>query len=428
MLPLAALCVTLAGHAAALTAGAARVDITPPLELKASLGGYGARMSRPATGIHDRVFAKCLVLREGTTRLAIVTVDILGLPPGLKEAVLAKLSDDGWAPDQLLMLASHSHTSIDMTAINPKNVFGVPQLGIFSRPLYERTVDLLARVVRDAAGTQTPCAVGTAAIRLEGWTHNRREGNSFTAPDLTVTRIDGLDHAPIAVLVNWATHPTFMDEEDMMYSGGWPGHMQRTVEALVGGGVTAMFYNGAEGDQAPTARPDSGDSHWEKAERYGRELGIQVWRLWQRIRPRADASLQVHLEPLALPARTWHPDFLQTGGAEYGLTETSVRTLIDAMVPVASHSLSVRLGDLAIVGVPGELAAELGAEVREQVRRATGLSHVTIGGLADEWDSYILSADQYRRGGYEASMSFYGAGLGEAIVRGVERGAGALGR
>src|SRR5690349_11542410 len=51
-----------------LMAGVARVDITPPLQMKASLGGYGDRMNKPATGIHDRVWAKALTLHQGPKR------------------------------------------------------------------------------------------------------------------------------------------------------------------------------------------------------------------------------------------------------------------------------------------------------------------------------------------------------------------------
>ena len=52
-------------------------------------------------------------------------------------------------------------------------------------------------------------------------------------------------------LVNWTAHPTFMSESDMLFSGDWPGHLQRTVEALAGQKIMAMYYNGAEGDQSP---------------------------------------------------------------------------------------------------------------------------------------------------------------------------------
>ena len=44
-----------------------------------------------------------------------------GLPPGFREAVAARLAAAGWQADQLLLLASHSHTSLDLTALNPKN-------------------------------------------------------------------------------------------------------------------------------------------------------------------------------------------------------------------------------------------------------------------------------------------------------------------
>jgi hypothetical protein len=48
-----------------LKAGVARVNLTPPMEMKAALGGYGARMSKPAIGVHDAVWTKALVPDEG---------------------------------------------------------------------------------------------------------------------------------------------------------------------------------------------------------------------------------------------------------------------------------------------------------------------------------------------------------------------------
>src|ERR1051325_788765 len=84
-----------------LSAGVARVDITPPLELKASLGGYGERMNRPATGVHDRVWAKALVVLQGSKRFAVVTADVLGFPPEFKNAVMAALTSDGWLSAQV---------------------------------------------------------------------------------------------------------------------------------------------------------------------------------------------------------------------------------------------------------------------------------------------------------------------------------------
>jgi hypothetical protein len=42
--------------------------------------------------------------------------------------------------------------------------------------------------------------------------------------------------------------------------------------------------------------------------------------------------------------------------------------------------------------------------------------------LADVWTSYILPPEEYRRGGYESSVSFYGEKLGDTIVEGALAG------
>jgi len=408
-----------------LRAGAARVDLTPPLDIKPTLGGYGARMSKPAEGVHDRVFAKALVLSDGPQRFALVTADVLAFPPGFKAAVVEALAGAGWKSEHLLLLPSHSHTSIDMSALHTKNTLGIPQIGVFHQKLFDLTVARLAQVVTDAGKDLGPVAVGTQRVALPGWNRNRRKGNTACDPDLTVTRIDRSDGRPLAVLVQFTAHPTFMAPQDMTFSGDFPGHLQRTMEALIGQGVSVMFYNGAQGDQSPVARPDSG-GNWEKAERFGREMGIRAWREWEKIRPSPSAALAFHAEVIPLPAHAWHADFMKTGGAEYGISEKLAARFLSVLFPAKTHSTALRLGDLLIVGVPGEMTAELGISLKSRVREATGAPHVVVGGLADEWISYILSPEQYRKGGYEASVSFYGETLGQVIVDGAVRGASRL--
>ena len=409
------------GRAVELKAGVARVDLTPPLELQAPLGGYGERMNRPAEGVHDRIFAKALVISDGQHKFAIVTVDIVGFPPTLKPALL-KLLAGGWLPSQIMLLASHSHTSIEMNAINPLNTFQIPQLGIYNARVHEFVMDRLLTVVRQAERQLVEVSVGTTTNSIEGWNRNRR-GGPVTDNDLTVTRIDTAAGKPLVVLVNFTAHPTFMSGEDMLFSGDWPGHLQRTIESLVADGVTAMYYNGAQGDQAPVGRPDAGTSRWERAERYGRDLGIVAWKQWQATKTSADVAFAYHSRSIALPERTWHPDFMKTGGAEYGLSEKLFKEMLPVLFPTKVDSVSLRLGDLLVVGIPGEMAASLGMQIKSQVGRNTGAKNPVIGGLADQWISYMLPAEEYRRGGYESSVSFYGEKLGETIVTGAIAGA-----
>src|SRR5262245_15759106 len=143
-----------------LKAGVARVDLTPPLELMSPLGGYGERMNRPAEGVHDRIFAKALVVSDGKQKFALVTADMLGFPPPVKPAVVEKLSG-GWTNDNLMLLPSHSHTSIEMNAINPLNTFKVPQIGIYDARVYQFVLDKLVELVREADKNLVPVTVGT---------------------------------------------------------------------------------------------------------------------------------------------------------------------------------------------------------------------------------------------------------------------------
>ena len=351
-----------------------------------------------------------------------VTADVLAFPPGFKAAVMERLRTNDWNQFQVMLLASHSHTSIDMMALHPGNTFGIPQAGIFQKQLFEQTAGRLAKAIQDASEKLVPVSAASALISVPDHNRNRRRGLTVHDLDLGVCRIDATGGRPLAVLVNWTAHPTFMDAEDMLFSGDWPGHLQRTLEALIGQGVTVLYYNGAEGDQSPTPPPDCA-SNWERAERYGREMGILAWRAWEKAQPKPISVFEYHTEKIQLPPRQAHPDFMKTGGAEYGLDEARMQGFLERLVPAATHSTFLRLDDLVILGVPGEMAAELGLQAKSQARRITGAACVTVGGLADEWVSYILPAEEYRKGGYEASMSFYGETLGATLVEGVIRGA-----
>ncbi|MFV2069723.1 MAG: hypothetical protein ACC645_22385, partial [Pirellulales bacterium] len=64
----------------------------------------------------------------------------------------------------------------------------------------------------------------------------------------------------------------------------------------------------------------------------------------------------------------------------------------------------------------------LGLKIKSWAEVITDARHVAIGGLANEWISYILSAEQYQLGGYEASVSFYGPTLSSCIVEGAIAG------
>ena len=396
-----------------LRGNASNVILTPPLEMKYTLGGYGDRMSKPAEGIHDDIRIKALVLSDGEKKYAILTADILGFPPNIKPMLVKKLNDPSWKEENILLLASHAHTSLEMFALNDRNIFNNPHIGIYQPALLEYVIGRLALAVQEADKDLQPVTAGTASVTLQGLNRNRR-GQPFVDRELTVTRIDRADGTPLAVLVNWTGHPTIMDEHDMWVSAGWPGYLQRELEGCIGKGVTAMYYNGAEGDQSVIAR--RGASHYEKAERYGRTIAVQALQLYRKITPQDQAPFARAYRYIDLPKPQPHPDFMATAGKEYGLSPDNIQALLDQVQPARAPLAAFRLGGLLIAGVPGEMTAEQGLYIKEQLRKE-GVAHPVIGGLANEWISYILTAEDYEKGGYEAAASFYGNTLGPTITK-----------
>ena len=84
------------------TAGAARSIISPPRGIY--LIGYGDR-AKGNIGIHDDLSATTLVLDDGSTRVAIVALDILTINEFIVDRVRAKLT-----PIEVVLCCSHTHS------------------------------------------------------------------------------------------------------------------------------------------------------------------------------------------------------------------------------------------------------------------------------------------------------------------------------
>jgi len=397
-----------------LTASVSYVDITPPIDMQYALGGYGERMNKPAEAIHDRIWAKALAFSRGNQKYVIITLDILGLPSNVKSDLIKRISGDGWTNDNIILLPSHSHGSLEMAALNSKNLLNSPQIGIFQPELLEFLLDKLETLVKDVDCNYQPVKIGTESRLIEGLNRNRRNDPDVDK-ELIVTRIDLKNDKPLAVLVNWTAHPTFLGAKDMMVSGEWPGYLQSELEDLIGNGVTVMYYNGAEGDQSPIL--NEALAGYKKIEVYGKKLAAKAFDLYNEINPGKIKDFKYSYKTITLPEQTAHPSFMKTGGEEYGLNENTVKIVMKMLGPSEVGLGAIRIGDLLISGVPGEMTAELGMQVKRSLKRG-GIKYVAIGGLANEWISYILSRDQYINGeGYESSVSFYGPDLGSLISK-----------
>jgi len=403
-----------------LTAGVAVMDITPPVGTP--LGGYGARHGRPSTGVHDNLYAKALVLDNGSERLAIVTTDLIGVSKAVKQQVLRRASRAASIDSaHLLICASHTHSGPG--ALSPELAWQLA-MGRYDASLRRSLVNRLAGVIISASHSLHPARVGWGVTTAPEFVADRRRQDPLqvTDPELTVVRVDGDDGAPIAVLVNYAAHGTCLGSDNMLVSADFPGYLQRGLEARIGAalrgapehgraapGAVVMFANGAQGDQAPhspvAGGPPPGERGYAAAEDIGFGLADRAYEVWRRIEPRHDVKLAAVAFPTCLPEKLT---------ALLSTTYTEIQAM--------------SIAGLCVMAVPGEMTAPLGMQLKEQAQRLgfDGLEFATlrrsgptraswpcIFGLANDHIGYILTEDQYRRGGYERMVSGYGPELGQ---------------
>lgn len=358
-------------------AGTAVADLTP--DHPVPLAGYGARKGKPMAGVHDAVFAKALWMEREDRRICLVTTDLVGTADEFRREVLRRLPPEFRCA--LIIAASHNHSGPGALSRNPLVQIAT---GKFDAGLYETYVGRFVELVCAAARNRRPARAAASSGTAPELQRNRRArfyaGNPPLDPEIVVLKVGA------AILTSYAAHGTVLGAENFLLSGDWPGAFQRALERRIGD--TALYANGAEGDLSPAA-PDGRDD-FERCEKLGEALADRVEAL-----VRGEGS---HVERLAyieegvdLPKATM--PFLPT------------KSVIGVLV----------VNDAAFLCVPGEMSAELGVELKRRFR-ARGYRHVAILGLANDHLGYFLTEEQYRKGGYERDVSFYGPKMGEFLL------------
>ncbi len=398
-----------------LEAGVAVCDITPDVDAyNVPMAGYGARNGKPSEGVRDPLRAKVLYLRDGAVQAVLITCDLRSMTPEIKAGIVSRVSDLGLSLDNVMVCASHNHSGPSFY----RERFWQLQFGIFDPAILEPMTAAIGDAVRRAHDAVEPVTAGLVKGFAEGFTRNRRweydEARRVAAgeqpavnPALSVLRLDSDDHKPLAVLIHFATHPTILGADNMQLSSEWPGVLQREVEAAFPGAV-GMYANGAEGDQAPAGA--TGDDAYARVQDFGGRLAAIAVGLAREVELRPDVALNVERITPELPP------FEFSENARNG-QYAHLMSMAKDQLPRRAEIQLIRLGDWALVGLPGEPVCAVGWATEAWVRNA-GFSEAIVVGLANDYIGYILNAQEYGHGGYEVDLrSYYGPGLGSFIGR-----------
>jgi hypothetical protein len=380
-----------------LKAATAKVDITPPP------GTPVVGHVRPVEGVRDPLHAVLLLLDDGRTRAAIVTLDLIGveeeMTDQLREAVAGAAAVP---PDHILVTASHNHSGP-----------GWRENAAWSR----QVVREVAEAARQAAARMVPVSLGYAEDQID-FNINRRQmigGRSVVRlnPDgpcdrrVKVLRIDeeGKDD-PLAVVMHAVCHPcvfTWGDRWSPPYplgypkiSADFPGEAKSFVERAYDGRTTALFLQGCCGDIRPNLPGfpyrcgDEADIRWT-----GRGLGCAAVRAADRAAIREE--------------RTKRPAFFPIRAATSRVTLPAAKS--EGTLQCELQAL--KIGPYLLLTLPGEPMVEYGSRLEQAIGpRAIPI----VVGYSNGHIGYICTDQAFQEGGYEPNHSQSGPGSEQRLI------------
>ena len=426
-----------------LRAGVALAEISPPPGVE--LAGY-PHHPRPNLGVHDPLYASCLVLEDGSTRLAILTLDLLMYSKAHVYTLRQRVNEATGIPARnLLVCCSHTHSGpwasgrLDLEGLQK----GLQPDGQYLAGLQRK----LVRLAEDACGSLFEARIGIGkgyCGREQGVGGNRHDPRGIADPELWVLGVQDLRERWRACLVRYALHPTFLHSDNLLVSADYPGYLRRYLGERLPG-LAFLFAQGPSGNQSP--RFFRSGKTFAEAERAGTALGKEAARVLGALKLQESPSLwtgssEIQIELRKLPPRAeaerrvagarrnW--DKLRESGASaealweaelglLGAEDTLGYILLEQQgrgFPLRDEELPVEIqvfgiGPDRVVAVQGELFTEFGLTIQYRSPfPSTFVIELANGCLP----GYAATARAYAEGGYEAGTSLLTGRSGDQLV------------
>ncbi len=352
-------------EAIALDVGFAWKDISPPIVEGEPIWLAGLEQNRAATGVHDKLYARAIVLRDGKSKFALVSADSIGIPYPIVQAVRKKLPDF----DYVLVASTHSHATPDVVGIwgpAPDKSGVVPKY-------VELLIGGIVGAVRQADSQSAP---GSA---FYGTAEDESLLGDFRLPEvydgvLRAIRFDCVGkQAPCGILVQWNAHGVEPSKNPLV-TRDFMGSMVDALEKRHG--CPVVYFQGAIGGLMGTPKKLVEDAKAGKLasdtfgfiDAVGEATADLADQALSKAQPIKLEPLQVYARPVMLPLDNegfvqalaigvlnrpvykWNGDRnhpgseTRPGGAKRLALETEVAYL--------------RLGELDVAAIPGELYPE----------------------------------------------------------------------
>ena len=459
-----------------LRAGAAQAVITPPVGV--FMAGWSRRLlpDNRARYVHDDLMSKALVVERAGQAWAIVANDLTAVDPVTTAQVREGIADQtDLRRESILLCGTHTHSGpvvlpiacvLSQAEMEQRSMkadgskpAATPGAGMAASCCYAGQVDekwkafFVDQAIR--AGVQAwrsmrPAEAALGEADVSGVASSRRVRLSDGTwgdpripprPGVSVvsrTQIDPLvrvlqirEHgsgAPLAAVVNYGCHPWVFSGSGISaelagttaskVAARWqpPGATAPVVLYLTGpeGDVTTVWntdvehlWNVRPGEDAEDSRRRREALFWSELDRLSSRLADGALTAMDSAGPwDSDPTVRSAIERFSVPLKAGYdrPPEVILADWQRAAPPSEHRTELQAL----------RLGPLAILGLPGEPFASIGRAIRE----SSPLGNLLIAALANDCGEIVYVAERasYDLGGYEMESFPVAPGAGEIIV------------
>jgi hypothetical protein len=359
--------------------GYAQNVITPSLDKPVYLAGFGN--NRRATTIHDDLYVRALAIQDEKETIVLVALDLIGFFRSDVQDVIRRVQTSEFLKNSevsVVIASTHTHHGPDTMGLwGPDDkTCGVDME--YMSALKQKIVDAILA----SLSTLQPASVKWTSVHVPGLAKNARNPE-IVDDELTLAQFVSRDNISTYVtLFNFPCHPEVLWEHNPNITSDYVGYLRDEVEKQTG--APCIFFAGALGGMMT---PDVKDHSFPEAEFMGKKLAEQGVKALRAVdsnqlsvisieKKEIKAKLTNILYKLAF-GRKLLPDVRDKQG--YVHTEVNL----------------IKIGDLWLATVPGEMLPKLGLSLKKQMLEA-GAKVAGVIGLANDELGYILPIEDFK--------------------------------
>ncbi len=383
-----------------------------------------------ALGQEGELRCSAVVLEDDHhTRVALVACDVLMLERDILDSAARRIEKSVAIPfDNILINATHTHHAPTTVTIH-----GYHREEAFTHQVEDRIVEAVEAAAKSLKpveflyrlGEESSVGRNSRLLLSDGtiyWTGPRDDAVRPTGPfdpELPVAAFRRLGGGFEAVLFNHSTH-TIGSIKPGVRSPSFYGLAAQNLERKHGG--VFLFFEGASGSthnlDVPVAEAQTRVEH-------------AVERALVALSPRRSTRLRTAREEISVRVRRFDEAKENAAVVAYCRARIKDPTTVNKTVGIFREMRkalapkqgterktwvqAITIGDLAIVGVPGEFFTTLG----EEIKRGSPFRDTAVFELAGDYVGYIPDKEAFDKGGYQVWTglhSFVERGTGELIV------------